>query len=162
MNMRNVVLVSLMIGSSVCFSQAKSPVLVQKDLASGWGQAKVEMIDTGSSASVKIISTGGDAGEAAAVSTTKVAVTAEASYNISFRVRGNIQKLQAMFVIYKAEEEKGTRYDFLTPTPLTSDWQYIENTITIPKEDNPMLSISIFCWKENGWFEIKDFKMSAK
>ena len=63
-----------------------------------------------------------------------------------------------MFTLYKDGEASGRRQDFLKRKVLAESWQTFDIQVIAP-EDISKLTLSFLCWKQNGWFEIKDFSM---
>lgn len=129
----------------------KQTLLKQADLRGFWGAAKLEP----GTDSVKVICSGAAAKTASAVATREFEVTPGASYQISFEARGNVKQFNGMLTIPKIG-----RKDFISRVELGSEWKHYEAAVLIPA-DVRKLSISLFCWQQDGWFEIKDFSMNS-
>ena len=108
---------------------------------------------------VRIVSTAKQHNSAAFISTQKAAVTPGAAYEISFAARGDIS-LHGMFTLYREKTDKKQRFDFMKRTRLTDDWKNFREKVIIPAE-TAQLSLSLFCWHQDGWFEIRDLVMKA-
>ena len=129
----------------------KQTLLKQADLNGLWGAAKLEP----GTDSVKVICSGATQKTNSAVVSHEIEVTPGAAYKISFEVRGNIKQFNGMLSIPKIG-----RQDFISRVALGSEWKHYEATVVIPA-DVRKLSVSLFCWKQDGWFEIKDFCMKT-
>jgi len=108
---------------------------------------------------IKIISRARDANNAAMVSTPGGQVISGGRYRVSFQARGNID-LRGMAVLSRIKAGKGTRLDFMPKTRLSQQWQKFNLEFTVPLKFN-YARISLFCWQQNGWFEIKNFKLNT-
>lgn len=124
-------------------------VMKQADLRGPSGAAKLEPGE----GSVKVICTGATKKTLSAVFTRDVEVTPGASYQISFEACGNVIQFYGMMNLPKIG-----RKDFISNISLDSNWKHCEATVVIPA-DVRKLSISLFCWQQDGWFEIKDLSM---
>ena len=127
----------------------------QSDLKILWGAAVSGQTEA---PAIRINSSGADAGNAAAIATKRVDVKPGSRFDISFEARGDIP-LQGMFTLFSGKE-KGSRLDFLSPEPLDADWRKIVRTIIVPPGVDS-LQLNIFCWRKNGFFEIRDFRVST-
>ena len=135
------------VGSHVLFEQAA--------LKHKWGAVALEIAN----GTAKATSTAGAGKTAAAVSTTDLKVESGVRYAITFQARGNI-KLLGMCNVFS--ESNGTkRHDFMRQQLLNGEWRTFKESFIVPA-DAKKLNLSLFCWQEDGWFEIRDFKMAAE
>ncbi|MBN2640153.1 MAG: hypothetical protein JXR78_00730 [Victivallales bacterium] len=130
-------------------------VLSMSSLVVPWGAAKFRR----SPDSVRIDSEAEKNSNAAAISTRQTSVTPGAAYTVSFSARGNIG-LIGMLTLCHAAGGAGRRQDFLKRSILTDSWREFSAAVVIPN-DISKITLALLCWKQNGWFEIKDFTMHA-
>ncbi|MFA6103079.1 MAG: beta-galactosidase [Victivallaceae bacterium] len=129
----------------------KQILFKQDDLRGFWGAAKLES----GKDSVKVICSGVAPKTASAIATREIEVTPGAAYQISFEARGNVKQFNGMLNMPKTG-----RKDFLSRAVLGSEWKHYGAVVVIPN-DVRKLSVSLFCWQQDGWFEIKGFSMAA-
>ena len=135
------------IGRQTLFDQAA--------LRHKWGAATLEPRPDGT---VKVRSTGGTAKNAAALATGEVKAIPGARYRISFQARGDVTFYGMCNVI---TGKRGERQDFLSRQQLNADWKPYQAMFTVPP-GAAKFNVSLFCWQQDGWFEVKDFKMATE
>lgn len=132
-------------------------VLSTRQLTRSWGSAKLSSTTVEGTSMVKIVSTAAEGKGAAAVATAPVAIYSGVRYRISFQARGDVT-LAGMLTLYASGDEKGKRFDFATRESLDANWRTIEKVVTIP-EGVERASLSLFCWQQNGQFEVRQLTM---
>ncbi len=126
----------------------------QSSLKNAWGSATVEL----KGETARVDSSGGGKQNAAAIATPRATPEPGVRFLVSFEARGDVP-LQGMLTLFSGND-KGTRLDFLAPTPLEKDWRKIESSVVVPPGFDA-LQLSLFCWRQDGFFEIRGFKMET-
>lgn len=129
-------------------------ILSQASLNKSWGSAKLQIKES----SLIVTSSAAKNKSAANAETEKVAIVAGARYKITFNARGNVY-LYGMLTLYSGKQKKGQRVDFMQKMLLNENWQSVEAEVSTPPGSENAV-VSIYCWQQDGWFEIKDFSMT--
>lgn len=156
--MKSIVTALAMVLAGTIVAVDKPALLTSESIKGGWGAVKVEFTDADGSKGIKALSTAGEKKQAAALSSKDAVVKPGDKLQVSFKARGDVN-LQGMFLLNI--NGKNVRKDFTASTKLTADWQPVTATLTVP-DGAEKLSISLFCWQQDGWFEVKDFTLTAE